>query len=382
MLRLIVADVDICRISKALGKYRLKSSVTQSQVLIDNYEVPEEVVYIIFENATILGAQNYQEDDSDAKEFVETESEKEDEPITIPIAEESKTDNLSKVEVQEEAKEESEAEMPTKESEEAFVYSENVSIKSEEQKLPKLENVYRGEVYKYITIAGNDREGKVKECVIIIQNDNENSQSEETIAVYCISDYKVQRNQMNFSFALTEKTMKDYNEETLGLYADSGLYVSHVMGVSRRKLGKYLGTMNDNFMNALQPKIDFCLGLKRTRDINYVQLKILSTINMEELFKISESKVSDEEKTQQFLELFGFDMSNNGMEYIKEAILIARHIDDYRLEDLIQGISKKYNVEAGEVLRTIVVRIKEKFNFKKSAASSFIRLIEGLLKKG
>ena len=382
MLRLIVADVDICRISKALGKYRLKSSVTQSQVLIDNDEVPEEVVDIIFENATILGAQNYQEDDSDAKEFVETESEKEDEPTTIPIAEESKTDNLSKVKVQEEAKEESEDEMPTKESEEAFVYSENVSIKSEEQKLAKLKNVYRGEVYKYITIAGNDREGKVKECVIIIQNDNENSQSEETIAVYCISDYKVQRDQMNFSFALTEKTMKDYNEQRLGLYADSGLYVSHVMGVSRRKLGNYLGTMNDNFMNALQPKIDFCLGLKRTRDINYVQLKILSTINMEELFKISECKDSDEEKTQQFLELFGFDMSNNGVEYIKEAILIARHIDDYRLEDLIQGISKKYNVEASEVLRTIVVRIKEKFNFKKSAASSFIRLIEGLLKKG
>ena len=70
------------------------------------------------------------------------------------------------------------------------------------------------------------------------------------------------------------------------------------------------------------------------------------------------------------------------MDYVRDAILVAYSLGDYRLEDLAEIIAKKEKVEAQEVLRLIVARIKENFHFKKSPAISFIRLIDKLMKKG
>lgn len=114
-------------------------------------------------------------------------------------------------------------------------------------------------------------------------------------------------------------------------------FVGRIKGINR----KQLGTMSNEFMNTLQPTIDFCLRLKRSRTVNWAQLQILSTVSMQDLFKISESEVSDKKKVEEFLELFGFDMSGNGMEYVKDSILIARKLGDYRLEFLAQIIAEK-----------------------------------------
>ena len=122
--------------------------------------------------------------------------------------------------------------------------------------------------------------------------------------------------------------------------------------------------------------------MKRSRDVNWDQLKILSTVNIEDLFKISESNVNNKRKVENFLELFGFDMSSNGVEYVKEAILTANKLSYYSLEYLAETIAKRKNADANEVLRLIVVRIKDNFNFKKSPAIAFIRLVDGLIKKG
>ena len=435
MLRLLATDIDICRIGKVLGKQRLKASITNSTIIIDTNEISDDVVDMLFANATIISAHNYQLDDSDTGIDVETNSEQENETtIVLPIEEvesistsepdaegnafveapthdeveetsESFTENGNNGTNEVKAVGEAKIEMPTQEvahdeessdetvDSEYYVQDssdmlEGLGMDTELQnaptntKIPKSEMVYRGEVYKWGSIRDDDdREGKIKECIIIIQNDYQNSASDDTIALFCTTHYE-ERAPINFSFQFNEGTMYDHSAKRLELFDHCTFFVGRIKGINRKQLGKYLGTMSNEFMNTLQPTIDFCLGLKRSRTVNWAQLQILSTVSMEDLFKISESEVSDKRKVEEFLELFGFDMSANGMEYVKDSILIARKLGDYRLEFLAQIIAEKKHIEANEVLRLIVARIKGNFHFKKSPAISFIRLIERLLKKG
>lgn len=435
MLRLLVTDIDICRISKVLGKQRLKASITNSTIIIDTNEISDDVVDMLFANATIISAQNYQLDDLDTGIDVETIFEQKNEPTIVSPVKEHESISTSELDVEgdafaetithDEVKEtsksftengsngtskmqavgEAKVEMPTQEvahdeessdetvDSEYYVQdssgmSESLGIDTDLQnaptntKIPKSEMVYRGEVYKWGSIIDDDdREGKIKECVIIIQNDYQNSASDDTIALFCTTHYE-ERAPIHFSFQFDEGTMYDHSAKRLELFDHCTFFVGRIKGINRKQLGKYLGTMSNEFMNTLQPTIDFCLGLKRSRTVNWAQLQILSTVSMEDLFKISESEVSDKKKVEEFLELFGFDMSSNGMEYVKDSILIAQTLGDYRLEFLAQIIAEEKHVEANEVLRLIVARIKENFHFKKSPAISFIRLIERLLKKG
>ena len=78
------------------------------------------------------------------------------------------------------------------------------------------------------------------------------------------------------------------------------MFAGHIKGINRSQLGEYLGTMTDVFMSTLQPTIDFCLGLKRTRTVNWAQLQILATVNITELFEISKSNTDDSEKVIEF----------------------------------------------------------------------------------
>ena len=438
MLKLLVRDLDICRVSKVLGRNKLKASITYSTIIIDSNEITDEVIDNLFENATIIGAQNYHTSDDATSMVTETKVEEKDTSVDVPsqvaettevavdtVTSETVTDTPVNADtvtseavtnapvvadtVTSEAMTKKEFSTETPKS--AIEYSDETIVQSDEtidseyhvesstdlvtqedveveqpkssmSKIPKSEMVYRGEVYKWGAIRDDDdREGKIKECVIIIQNDYQMSASDDTIALFCTSHYE-ERAPIHFSFALTEGTMVDHNTNRLGLFDRCTMFVGHIKGISRKQLGEYLGTMNDSFMNTLQPTIDFCLGLKRSRTVNWAQLQILSTINMADLFAISDAKISNSEKVTEFLKLFNFDMTKNGMEYVKKAILVAYTMGDYRLEDLAQTIAKKEQVEAEEVLRLIVARIKENFQFRKSPAISFIRLIDKLLRKG
>lgn len=438
MLRLVVENIDICRISKVLGRHSLKSSITKSEIVIEADEIPEDVVDMIFEGATILGAQNYGNDCLEANHNVEAKSEEDDATTPLNVSEEesesaiSKADESTAVSVAQESelidtsKTEPQyytfAEMPatymeqfcenytqftisrveegvleeeatdiealvnktvaSKDDEEYSLDDYGIEPGSQSNKIPKSEMVYRGEVYQWGSIKDDeDAERKIKECVIILQNDYQNSVSDDTIALFCTSHYE-ERSPISFSFQFTQGTMIDHSAKRLDLFDHCNFFVGRIKGISRKQLGEYLGTMNDVFMNTLQPTVDFCLGLKRSRTVNWAQLRILSTINMEELFRISESKVSDVGKVEQYMELFGFDMSCNGSEYVKDAILIASRLSDYRLEILAETIAEQQEVDANEVLRLIVARIKENFQFKRSPAISFIRLIDCFLKKG
>ena len=423
MLKLLVRDLDICRVSKLLGMNRLKATITESSIIIDSDEINDEVIDNLFENATIYSAQNYHASDATTSMDTETTVEEKDTFVDVPsqvaetikiavdtITSEAVTNTSVDVDaVKMEVMTKNELSTETKKS--AVEYSgetieqfeetigseyhvensthlvtqadvEVEQPKSSRSKIPKSEMVYRGEVYKWDSILDeDDGEGKIKECVIIIQNDYQMSASDDTIALFCTSHYE-ERAPFHFSFALTEKTMLDHSADRLGFFDRCTLFVGHIKGISRKQLGKYLGMMTYSFMNTLQPTIDFCLGLKRSRTVNWAQLQMLSTIDMADLLAIAESKVSNSQKVTEILKLFHFDMSQNGMEYVKNSILIASTLGDYRLEDLAQLVAEKEQVEATEVLRLIVARIKEKFHFKKSPAISFIRLIDKLLRKG
>lgn len=431
MLKLLVRDLDICRVSKVLGRNKLKASVTSSTIIIDSNEITDEVIDNLFENATIIGAQNYHTSNDATSMVAEAKVEEKDTSVDVPsqvaettevavdtvisetvtdtsvnadtvtseavtnapvvadtVTSEAITKKEFSIETPKSAVEYSDETIDSEyhvESSTDLVTQEDVEVeqpRSSRSKIPKSEMVYRGEVYKWGSVrAKDDGEGKIKECVIIIQNDYQMSTSDDTIALFCTSHYE-ERAPIQFSFSLTEETMLDHSAKRLELFDYCTFFVGHIKGISRKQLGKYLGTMTDSFMNTLQPTIDFCLGLKRSRTVNWAQLQMLSTIDMADMFAIAESKASNSQKVTEFLKLFNFDMTKNGMEYVKKSILLASTLGDYRLEDLAQLIAKKEQVEASEVLRLIVARIKENFHFQKSPAISFIRLIDKLLRKG
>ncbi len=386
MLRLLAADVDICRISKVLGRQRIKSSITNSTIIIEADEISDDVVDMLFANATIISAQNYCLNEAETVIDTKIESEQDHEPSIDSSVKQFESIKTSEIDTNDNTSSDETIDSEYYVQEQKDMSLElGIETESEDKptqaKISELEMVYRGEVYKWNNERyADDKEGQIKECVIIIQNDYQNSASDDTIALFCTTHYE-ERAPIHFLFQFTERTMIDHSAKRLELFDHCTFFVGHIKGISRKQLGTYLGTMTNEFMNTLQPTIDFCLGLKRSRTVNWIQLQILSTINMEDLFKISESKVSDNQKVDEFLELFGFDMSINGMQYVKDSILVAKKLSDYRLEFLAEIVAEKRQVDANEVLRLIVARIKENFHFNKSPAISFIRLIDRLLKK-
>ena len=405
MLRLTVRDLDIGRISILLGKNKLKASITNSTIIIDSDEIADEIIEGIVECATIISAQNYQPDNEQERVETETEPENgdvsEENPTQVPttaaepeaVAEVTRDEDLTEQPIEQEthmeepideAKTEVIGSKSDVEDTAKLVIQEEVDEKRQKATKQILEPdmLCRGEVYQWGDIREyEDQEGTIKECVIIIQNDYQMSYSEDTIALLCTSNYD-ERAPIHFPFSLTEETMEDYSGTRLEEFRGCTLFVGHIQGINRSKIGRYLGTLNSRFMNTLQPAIDFCLGLKRSRSVNRAQLQMLSTVNQEEMIAISNVQISNFEKVTEFLKLFKFDMTKNGVEYVRKAILIAHKKSNYILEDLAETIAKQEQVNAEEVLRLIVARIKENFHFKKSSAISFIRLVDKLLEKG
>lgn len=340
VLKLLVTDADICRISKELSNMKLETSITKSTIIIYADEISDEAANILVKNATIISAQNYHMADSDTKIKVDT------------FAGDS----------------------------EAYEFEDEwESIIGDEEDELILERTCRGQVYRWIPDRIGNRKGI--ECAIIIQNYYKKNEPNDTIALLCTA-YRQESLPIRFSFLLNESNVLDYKSKRLKNLNNCIFFISQIKQIDKNRLGSYLGTMTNEFMNTLQPSIDFYLSLKSCRTFDWTQLQILSTVNIEELLKISESKISDEEKVDNFLKLFGFDILENGMDYVKDSILIAHEFGNPSLEPIARTIAKRKNIKADDVLRKIVARTKKILHFKKSPAISFIRLIEGLLRKG
>ena len=386
MLRLLAKNIDIYRISKLLGKKGLKISIAESEIIIDSSRVTNDDINIILNHATIISAQNYYEENQEELTDKGKSEEEEEFPTEELVTENGGVTTTEKNETFEEnTTDNPEISNPGHCVDVSSGISESlnkdISIEQKQIELPEFKKICRGEVYS-LRPTGEDSEKEVKECVIILQNDYQNAVADEqTIALFCTSCYE-ERLPIGFSFQLTETNLCDYNRNRLEKFSRKTLFASRIKGINKSDLGRYLGSMNTSFMNTLQPTIDFCLGLKRNRNINWAQLQMLFSVKMEDLYRIAESKVNDREKVEEILQLFGFDINSKNVDYIKRAILIAHKLNDYNLEYLAHKIAKEEQLTDEEVVKIIVDTIKEKFNLKKSMAISFIRLAEVLLKKG
>ncbi len=374
---------NVVDVSELLVQCNITAEVLPNKITILQDRIPDAVLKELFSQVTVVSFGNYDEtfqplhltdessveqgnkdseetaDDKSASTGKETTDEEDSTPsINVTPA---SVENTAKViaSIQEMNEQEKEQQMdPDKEP----------------------DRLWRGQVFKWGSIRGSDEhDAAIKDCVIIIQNDYDNNASDETIALLCTSDFS-KRSQLHYNFKLNSQTMNYCSPSRLLHFYNASLFTSRIIGINKSQLGRYLGTMKNTFMNTLQPSIDYCLGLKRSRNVDWVQLNILSRVDVSQLFDIAKSESTDEEKVDKYLELFGFDMSKKGIVYVKKAILKAFSMPDYRMEHLATAVSYSEHVDEKEVLRVIVARIKETFNMKQSPALSFIRLVVCLLK--
>lgn len=257
-----------------------------------------------------------------------------------------------------------------------------------------------------------------KRYAIIIQNDTGNKHSPNTIVLPCTTQYKPDL-PVHYTFRFSSENMVDYSNAKVSGKTNVALGEA-ITTISKFKLIEYLGTMTQNFMDEnIQPIIDQALALKRKtetitiskpeiktvvqtktvyvqkdldavqmakatyRDLNLAQIQLLSFVDIDELISISKSSTEDIEKAYKILQLFGFDFSKNGVHYLLDAICIAPKSKYFSLETLSQKLSEtgKYTIEASEIQRFIVARVKERFRFRKSPTIDFIRLVNCLLTK-
>ena len=116
-------------------------------------------------------------------------------------------------------------------------------------------------------------------------------------------------------------------------------------------------------------------------ELNEVQRELLKFANAQDVYNICSDAMSDQEKVNILLELFGFDASRRGVDFLNQAIFASLRCQYYNLETLSNLVNKiNSSVPPAEIQRLIVARVKENFKMKKAPTSDFIRLINNLIK--
>lgn len=380
MLQLQTRPFDICRISKLLVKYEIKASISNQVITLDG-EISDELLDELCDVITICKIQNF------------------DGKVTQPIQKKSNYPESDEI-----VSNSTEAEDVAVKTHSSVVLAPKV-IEKYDLRYP---TVKRGEVYlcdfgePYGSEQGNKRH------VIVVQNDDGNFHSPTTIVLPCTTKRK-RRYPFHYHFSFSNENMLDYDVSRIGTRSNT-VMAEQIQTVDKTRLRKFLGTMTPEFMSKLQDIIDVSLDLQRQgkvitkRKKEYVdkpvevlagtnapeeckdlkQMQLLSLVDINELFKIVQARDSNRIKVQKILELFGFDMQKNGVQYLFEAILISTQKAYFNLETLCDSVAKSEpKIEKDEVKRLIVARIKEQFKLRKSPAIDFIRLVNRfLIKKG
>lgn len=382
MLQLQTKTFDICRISKLLVKHNIKASISNQVITLDG-EISDELLGELCDDITICNVQNFggevipliqkETNYPESDEIVSTPTEVEDVAVKTP------SDVVLAPQITEKYD---------------LLYS----------------TVKRGEVYlcdfgePYGSEQGNKR------YAIVVQNDDGNFHSPTTIVLACTTEQK-KRLPVHYNFVFSNENMIDYDVIRVGM-EQNVVMAEQIRTVDKTRLRKFLGTMTPEFMNKMQDIIDISLNLQRQekvitktekvyvdkpvyinvpadtnapkerKDLNMVQIQLLSLVDVNELFKIAQARDSDKIKAEKILELFGFDMQKNGVQYLFKAILISPKEAYFNLEALCDSVAKSEpNVEKDEIKRLIVARIKEQFKFRKSPTIDFIRLVNSFLIK-
>lgn len=382
MLQLQTKTFDICRISKLLVKHNIKASISNQVITLDG-EISDELLGELCDGITICNVQNFggevipliqkETNYPESDEIVSTPTEVEDVAVKTPL------DVVLAPQITEKYD---------------LLYS----------------TVKRGEVYlcdfgePYGSEQGNKR------YAIVVQNDDGNFHSPTTIVLACTTEQK-KRLPVHYHFVFSNENMIDYDVIRVGMEQNT-VMAEQIRTVDKTRLRKFLGTMTPEFMNKMQDIIDISLNLQRQekvitktekvyvdkpvyinvpadtnapkerKDLNMVQIQLLSLVDVNELFKIAQARDSDKIKAEKILGLFGFDMQRNGVQYLFKAILISPKEAYFNLETLCDSVAKSEpNVEKDEIKRLIVARIKEQFKFRKSPTIDFIRLVNSFLIK-
>lgn len=399
MLQLFADKVNMGRISKLLVKYNIKATVNDSTITIYG-TIPEDLASQLYSNTQIIAFNNY--DNSQGY---------------VPIDATTVSGNVIKAEKAEmlpEAKPDVGKEATCEE-----VVTYNTSDATEEPKFVlRYPKVKRAEVYLCDFGETLEHEQGGKRYAIIIQNDDGNEHSPNTIVLPCTTQHKANL-PVHYIFRFSSENMVDHSNAKVSSKINVALGEA-ITTVSKSRLIEYLGTMTEDFMDEnIQPIIDRSLALKRKTetvtvskpevktviqtktvyveknldavqmakatysDLNLAQMQLLSFVDINELISISKTSAKDSEKAHKILQLFGFDFSKNGVQHLLDAICISPKSEYFNLEILSKKLSEtgKYTIEASEIQRLIVARVKERFRLKKSPTIDFIRLVNRLLTK-
>lgn len=379
MLQLQTKANDICRIIKLLVKYNIKASITDSVITLEG-DVSDELLTQLCSGININAVQNFisQEPLYVSKETSFTKSE---ERIPTEVVDKPKQVESTQT-------------IPTlshNPSEYDLIYSE----------------VKRGEVYLCDFGEPYGSEQGFKRYAIVIQNDDGNLHSPTTIVIACTTEHK-KRLPVHFHCTFSSRNMIDYDLARVDS-AENVIMAEQIQTVDKTRLRKYIGILTPEFMKIIDGKIDISLHLSREvktiekkvyvdrpvpektivdpetpkerKDVNMVQVKLLSFVDINELLKISKSYSSDDVKAQRILELFGFDCKRNGVQYLLKAIIASPKDAYFNLETLSESVSRTEGIEKEEVKRLIVARVKEAFGFRKAPTIDFIRLVNNFLVK-
>lgn len=364
MLQFQTKSIDICRISKLLVKYNIKSSITDSVITLEG-DIPDDLLTQLCDSININGIQN----------FISQE------PLsTLSETSFSKNEKSAQAEVVEKPKEIATVSVEEKQQIEKIQATPILSHNISEYDLI-YSTVKRGEVYLCDFGEPYGHEQGFMRYAIIAQNDDGNFHSPTTIVVACTSEPK-KRLPVHYHCTFSSSNMIDYDLEKVGS-AENVIMAEQIQTVDKARLRKYLGMLTTDFMEQIDQKLNISLQLssKERKDVNMVQIRLLSFVDLNELLKISQEHATDEVKAEKILKLFGFDFNKKGVSYVFEAIIASPKAAYFNLETLSESISKEESIDKEEVKRLIVARVKETFGFKKAPTIDFIRLVNSFLSK-
>lgn len=373
MLQFQTKSINICRISELLVKYNIKSSITDSVITLEG-DIPDDLLTQLCDRININGIQNFisQEPLSALSETSFSQNEKSAQAEVVEKPKDIAT--VCAEEKQQVEKIQATPILSHNTSEYDIIYSK----------------VKRGEVYLCDFGEPYGSEQGFMRYAIIAQNDDGNFHSPTTIVIACTSEHK-KRLPVHLHCAFSSSNMVDYDLEKVGS-TENVIMAEQIRTVDKTRLRKYLGMLTTDFMEQIDEKLNISLQLsqkvmvdpnapKERKDVNMVQIRLLSFVDINELLKISQEHATDEVKAEKILKLFGFDFNKKGVLYVLKAIIASPKDVYFNLETLSESVSKEESIDKEEVKRLIVARVKETFGFRKAPTVDFIRLVNSFLLK-
>lgn len=324
MLQLAVKNSDLRRITKLFAINHIVGEIESDKILIE-HEISENILGNILDCAEVSAASNY-------------ESEQ----------------NLN-------------------------VENEDVSKSVSPSKHILYNTVMRGEVYLCDLGEPTGFEQAFTRYCIVVKHNDDNLYSPTTIVAPCTTSAIKELNSSRIKFHFSEENMDDFSTAHVS-NKENILLVDHLRVISKDKLLKYLGRMNRTFMDQfVNPLIQNTLEINTNtpKVFSPTQIELLKDIDTEKIINIMDTDQSDMEKITKILEVFGFNMKKNGMNYLCEGILISLNASK-NLKELSEIISKNKSISASEIERLIIARVKDKYG-KKIQTIQFIRLISRLI---